>query len=536
MLDRAGTQVLTGYLTVHSMPLLFRLVGLVLLLTLAATGQAQSLRFYGHGTSAPDLDRVKIAIDNPQDNNPGPPADVGSSDFTIEFWMRAATSGNDADEETCGDGWYSWIYGNILFDRDRYAQGRAFGISLTAGRVTFGVVNGLDIAYTLCGTSDVRDGDWHHVAVQRQLNGVMEIFVDGNREASANGPTGDISYPDDGVPSPVACNGPCTGSDPFIVIGAEKHDAGAEFPSFSGWLTEVRLSSVRRYPSASFALPGAPFTMDPQTAALYHFDERSGNDIVDANGNRSPGVRRFGGSAPSGPEWSTDTPFGSAPPDTGSIQFVGAQSVDEGAGMASITVTRSGGTAGVATVDVDVSGGSATRGTDYTFSMQSLRWAEGESGAKTVSVSINDDSQAEANETVRIGLSNVAGASLGVPAEMTLTITDNDDVQPPPPGGGSSGGGDGDGGGGGDSSGGGDGDGGSGGGGAVGGAWLLLGLLAALRRVRWPEMVCRQGLHSMLPCSLSAPMMRDKSLFIKINYLRARKLLRICSSNTDTPS
>ena len=46
----------------------------------------------------------------------------------------------------------------------------------------------------------------------------MAIYVDGVLDASAaSGPTGDVSYPDDGVPLS-NCGGPCTNSDPFIVI------------------------------------------------------------------------------------------------------------------------------------------------------------------------------------------------------------------------------------------------------------------------------------------------------------------------------
>ena len=49
--------------------------------------------------------------------------------------------------------------------------------------------------------------------------------------ARGSGPTGDVSYRDGrSTTSP---------DDPFLVIGAEKHDAGAAFPSYHGWIDEV---------------------------------------------------------------------------------------------------------------------------------------------------------------------------------------------------------------------------------------------------------------------------------------------------------
>jgi hypothetical protein len=56
-----------------------------------ATAHATSLRFFGNGVSAPDLDRVKIELDEVATTTPGPPADVGATDFTIEFRMAPST-------------------------------------------------------------------------------------------------------------------------------------------------------------------------------------------------------------------------------------------------------------------------------------------------------------------------------------------------------------------------------------------------------------------------------------------------------------
>jgi hypothetical protein len=270
-----------------------------------------SLRFFG--TGAGDVDRVKIPIDDPATTNPGPPADIGAEDFTLEFWMKANGADNTATAITCGAN-SDWIFGNVVIDRDRFSQERDYGLSLAGGRIVFGVNGPGNLARTLCGTTSVLDGGWHHIAVQRRRSdGWLWIFVDGVLQAQADGPDGDISYPDEGVPGNF-CDGPCTNSDPFLVLGAEKHDAGPQYPSYSGYLDELRLSNSLRY-SAPFSPVLQPFSPDASTVALYHFDEGTGDFIGDSSGaagGLSHGTRRFGGN-PAGPQWLPEAPF---PPPT----------------------------------------------------------------------------------------------------------------------------------------------------------------------------------------------------------------------------
>jgi len=281
-----------------------------ILVLLAREPAHPSLRFFGNGVG--DIDRVKIRVDDPANSLPGPPADVGAADFTIEFWMRAFASENTAPPVACGAN-IDWIYGNIVIDRDRYNQDRKFGLSIAGGVPVFGVSGDGTGDRTLCGPANLLDGAWRHVAIERRRSdGRMWLFVDGALQGSVDGPDGDISYPDDGVPGD-DCGGPCTNSDPFLVLAAEKHDAGSQYPSFSGWLDELRVSDTIRY-TAPFAPPAAPFAPDANTVALYHFDEASGMVLSDASGapgGPSDGEVRFGGS-PAGPVWSAQSPFGAA--------------------------------------------------------------------------------------------------------------------------------------------------------------------------------------------------------------------------------
>uniref|UniRef100_A0A832I2N5 LamG domain-containing protein n=1 Tax=Eiseniibacteriota bacterium TaxID=2212470 RepID=A0A832I2N5_UNCEI len=256
------------------------------------------------------MDRVKIRVDDPATVAPGPPADVGDGDFTLELWVRGTLAENAAGPQACGAN-LAWIYGNIVLDRDRYAQDRKFGLSFAAGVPIFGVSPEGAGDFTICGDTSVLDGTWRHLAVARRAaDGWLWMWVDGVPVASEDGPDGLLSYPDDGVPGNF-CGGPCTNSDPFIVIGAEKHDAGPDYPAFSGWVDEVRFSDTLRY-AGTFTRPAAPFTPDARTVALWHFDEAAGDTILDSSpGGASGGMRRFGsgGTRPAGPEWSSETPF-----------------------------------------------------------------------------------------------------------------------------------------------------------------------------------------------------------------------------------
>jgi tartrate-resistant acid phosphatase type 5 len=274
-----------------------------------------SLRYYGNGYG--DLDRVKVAIDDPTTTLPGPPSDVGDTDFTLEWWMKVPTGENPAARPACGAD-DSWRRGNVIIDRDRFNQSGDYGVSLGGGRLAFGVTGSDGAQLTLCGTTGLADGTWHHVAVQRRRSdGWMSIYVDGALDAQADGPDGDISYPDDAVPLSLCGTGGTStcANDPYLVFGAEKHDQEWEtYLSFHGWLDEIRLSSILRY-SAAFTRPASPFSTDASTVGLWHFDEGYGNVIYDYSVLNGPslGDRNYGG-VTNGPEWTDDTHWYVPPP------------------------------------------------------------------------------------------------------------------------------------------------------------------------------------------------------------------------------
>ena len=111
----------------------------------------------------------------------------------------------------------------------------------------------------------------------------------------------------------------------------------------------------------------------------------------------------------------------------GQIQFSTANfSANESDPSATITITRTGGSAGPASVTFSTGGGTAPAGVDYTANTTTVSWAAGDQSSKTVTVSLIDHNASGAtSETVGLTLSQVQGATIGAVATSTLTIQEN---------------------------------------------------------------------------------------------------------------
>jgi len=103
--------------------------------------------------------------------------------------------------------------------------------------------------------------------------------------------------------------------------------------------------------------------------------------------------------------------------------------VTEGA-VINITVTRSGGSSGVASVDYATSDGTAVAGTDYSATSGTLTFADGVSGNQTISIPITDDGTVEPAEAFYVTLSNVSGATLGADSSATVNIVNDSAALP----------------------------------------------------------------------------------------------------------
>jgi len=123
------------------------------------------------------------------------------------------------------------------------------------------------------------------------------------------------------------------------------------------------------------------------------------------------------------------------------IQFsLASYSASEGAGSATVTVTRFGNVAGASNVNFitsDTAGlqsctlanGKGSERCDYVTSIGTVRFAAGET-AKTITIPIINDVLLEGNETFTIGLNSATGASLASPSTAIVTIVDNDFLAP----------------------------------------------------------------------------------------------------------
>jgi len=112
----------------------------------------------------------------------------------------------------------------------------------------------------------------------------------------------------------------------------------------------------------------------------------------------------------------------------GALSFSQASfDVGEAGGSATISVTRTGGSAGAVGVSYATSNGTAASGTDYTAKSGTLSWAAGDTATKTFTVPITNDTAPEATETIKLALSKPTGsASLGSLSNATINIRDND--------------------------------------------------------------------------------------------------------------
>jgi hypothetical protein len=115
-------------------------------------------------------------------------------------------------------------------------------------------------------------------------------------------------------------------------------------------------------------------------------------------------------------------------PPSGTVQFDSATySVNESAGTATVTVTRTGGSFGAVTVSYASAADTATAPADFASAAGTLTFADGDAAPKSFTVAINDDALDEADEPFTVSLSVTSGAATaGAPAQAAVTITDDD--------------------------------------------------------------------------------------------------------------
>ena len=160
--------------------------------------------------------------------NPYTDNDFGTTDFTIEGWVR-----------------FNSTTGVQVF-YDKRVSGGATGILLyyNGGFIYHG--NGS----TRISGGTATAGVWYHWAVSRS-SGSTKMFIDGTQVGT--------TYSDSQLYS--------TANSYFI--GANRDSVGAN--GFNGWFDEFRISNTARY-TANFTPPTQPFVNDANTLLLLHMD------------------------------------------------------------------------------------------------------------------------------------------------------------------------------------------------------------------------------------------------------------------------
>lgn len=108
----------------------------------------------------------------------------------------------------------------------------------------------------------------------------------------------------------------------------------------------------------------------------------------------------------------------------GTLQLGAASySVAQNAGSVAVTVSRVGGSDGVASVSYSTSNVTAVAGTDFTAASGTLTWQSGDATAKTVSIAISNATPFSGTKSFKIALTNPsAGAAISSPGSSTIAI------------------------------------------------------------------------------------------------------------------
>ena len=104
--------------------------------------------------------------------------------------------------------------------------------------------------------------------------------------------------------------------------------------------------------------------------------------------------------------------------------------VSEGAGSVTVEIIRENGSDGAVSIQYDTINSTALAGSDYQAQSGTVSWADGESGIRSVTIPVVEDSSIEGNEQFSFTIDNPTGdATLLAPRTATITIDDNDSIQ-----------------------------------------------------------------------------------------------------------
>jgi hypothetical protein len=114
---------------------------------------------------------------------------------------------------------------------------------------------------------------------------------------------------------------------------------------------------------------------------------------------------------------------GGAAPAAGAVEIAkSTYTVAQSAGSVTLTVNRTGGSAGAASVGYSTRSGTAVAGTDFTASSGTLKWSDADAASKTFSVPVSASSPFSGTRSFSVALSGPTGSTLGNPGSASVAI------------------------------------------------------------------------------------------------------------------
>ena len=192
-----------------------------------------------------------------------------SGDWTIEAWIK--TSASESRLGICArrnqqqaEGWFANLYNGKI----------AFGYNDSSSGWLDNGATGAD----LVGTSDLRDGNWHHVAIVRASN-VFSFYVDGTRESTTSAYTGTVVHSSGSYNLAIADN----------ASNGEGTASGNAGTLFSGYIDDLRINNNAVYSGTSYTVPTSALIPDANTLIYCPFDDANLEDktnlAINATGN-----------------------------------------------------------------------------------------------------------------------------------------------------------------------------------------------------------------------------------------------------------
>ncbi|MFK7801056.1 MAG: Calx-beta domain-containing protein [Anaerolineae bacterium] len=339
--------------------------------------------------------------------------DIGETSHTVEMWVKVPVVGTLGLEENERPG---IILGNLTSSQDLSGfDGRSSWDIISNGRprVFWGFDNhqGAVADFFLVGQTDLRDGNWHHLAyVRDKAADTYAIYVDGEKEAEHDGAGKDMDWVTDDVLGTARLR---IGSDYRV----SERDA-----SFHGEIDEIRIWSTPLNAASIRSLADINAEIDSEAlgrlVTYFPFNKGSG---VWAKNLATQGSGRLGVSDLFQPTWTNNIAVEPAVSLT-----TGEMTVSESVGNAQVEIKLARETDQPIDVMVTSSAGTASSPADFGAVSQTVTIPAG-SRSQSVSVPIVADSTEEANEQFTLILTSSDATVYGnKTAEITIEDDDGD--------------------------------------------------------------------------------------------------------------